>query len=299
MAPLGWKKGEPGAIGWSEKRSSCWPSRRWSRCFASSMRFRYAVEVLLAGPRGAVDALEHLVAAVAPPVGAGDAGQPEGGDVTRRRHVGTPAEVDELALPVEGHDVLGDAADDLHLVVLAHALEEPDGFLTGQLLAAHRKVLGDDGAHRRLDLLQVLRGEPLWPFEVVVEAVLDHGTDRDLGAGEQPLHGLRHQMRARVPEHVEPFGRVRRHGREATVLAQRAAQVDDPRAVTVLDASGDRAPQLLAPGAVVLGVNAQRISGGGSRGQTLLRPVGKGHDDLGHPGLHDERRGRVLDERGQ
>src|SRR5215475_5730779 len=38
------------------------------------------VEVLLAGPRGAINALEHLVPAVAPPVGAGDAGQPEGGD---------------------------------------------------------------------------------------------------------------------------------------------------------------------------------------------------------------------------
>src|SRR5262249_35228474 len=49
------------------------------------------VEVLLARPGRSIDALEHLVAAVTAPVGAGDAGEREGADVPGRRDVGAPA----------------------------------------------------------------------------------------------------------------------------------------------------------------------------------------------------------------
>src|SRR5439155_12202815 len=55
------------------------------------------LEILLARPRGAVDALQLLVARVPPPVLPGERGQPEGGNAPGRRHVGPAAEVDELA----------------------------------------------------------------------------------------------------------------------------------------------------------------------------------------------------------
>ena len=75
-----------------------------------------------------------------------------------RGNVRSAAQVDELALAVERHDVLGDAADDLDLVVLAHAREEPDGLLARQLLAADREVLRHDRTHRLLDALRDRRG---------------------------------------------------------------------------------------------------------------------------------------------
>jgi hypothetical protein len=70
-----------------------------------------------------------------------------------------------------------------------------------------------------------------------------------------------------------------------TVDRQRAAEIDDARTAGLVHACRDRASQLLATGPVALGVQAERITGGGPRWQTLLRPVGEGHDDLGHPGL--------------
>src|SRR5207253_4819959 len=72
---------------------------------------------IFAGPRRAIDALELLVAGVTTPVGAGDGRQTEGRDAPGRRHVRAAAEVHELALVVERDGVLGDALDDLDLVV--------------------------------------------------------------------------------------------------------------------------------------------------------------------------------------
>src|SRR5205823_7746020 len=84
------------------------------------------LEVLRARPRGAIDALELLVACVAAPVGAGQAGQPEGRDAAGGGHVRAAAEIDELALPVERHSLVRDALDDLDLVALAHGAEAAD-----------------------------------------------------------------------------------------------------------------------------------------------------------------------------
>src|SRR5207244_6053480 len=73
------------------------------------------VELLLREPRGAVDALEHRVALVAPPVGAGGREQLEVLHVRGRRHVRPAAEVDEVALPVERDARRLDPLEDLRL----------------------------------------------------------------------------------------------------------------------------------------------------------------------------------------
>ena len=52
-------------------------------------------------------------------------------------------------------------------------------------------------------LREILGRERLGLGEVVVEAVLDRGTDRHLHVGEQPLHGLRHHVRGGVPQRRE------------------------------------------------------------------------------------------------
>src|SRR5581483_12424753 len=57
---------------------------------------------LLVGPRGAVDALELLVVAVAAPIGARHLHQLEGvAELAGRRQVRPGAEIDELALAIE------------------------------------------------------------------------------------------------------------------------------------------------------------------------------------------------------
>src|SRR2546421_792793 len=59
------------------------------------------VEIFLLCPRGAVDALEHLVLRVAAPVRAGDPHQLEVFELPRRRYMRPTAQVDPVALPVE------------------------------------------------------------------------------------------------------------------------------------------------------------------------------------------------------
>src|SRR5207253_9563735 len=99
---------------------------------------------IFAGPRRAIDALELLVAGVTTPVGAGDGRQTEGRDAPGRRHVRAAAEVHELALVVERDGVLGDALDDLDLVVLAHLPETAHRLVARHLLATDGQILRDD-----------------------------------------------------------------------------------------------------------------------------------------------------------
>ena len=66
--------------------------------------------------------------------------------------------------------------------------EERDGLVARQLLAA--RPAGSRATISRivvLDAREVVGREPLGPLEVVVEAVLDHRADRDLGAREEAL----------------------------------------------------------------------------------------------------------------
>ena len=69
-----------------------------------------------------------------------------------------------------------------------------------------RQRLGDDLLHLGFDLFQIVGRERRLAREVVVEAVVDHRTDRDLGIRKQPLRRLREQMRGRVADDVERLG---------------------------------------------------------------------------------------------
>jgi hypothetical protein len=63
--------------------------------------FEIRIEILAITPRGAVDALELLVARVAAPVGAGNAHQPKSLDGARARNVRSATEIDPVTLAVE------------------------------------------------------------------------------------------------------------------------------------------------------------------------------------------------------
>ena len=70
-------------------------------------------------------------------------------------------------------------------------------------LACEGRVAGDDLAHLGFDRGQVFGRERLVAREVVIEAVLDHRADGDLGAGIELLHRLGHDMRRVVADQLE------------------------------------------------------------------------------------------------
>ncbi len=119
------------------------------------------------------------------------------------------AEVVPVAVVID-RDVLacGQVADDLGLVLFADAFEMRDRLRARPHLAGGRQVRFDELVHPRLDPGQIVGGEGLVADEIVEEAVFDVRADGDLGAGEQLLHRLRHQMRGVVADEIERLGLV-------------------------------------------------------------------------------------------
>jgi len=150
------------------------------------------VLVFLLRPGRAVDALEHLVLAVAAPIGAGHLHQLEHLELAGGRHVRAAAQVDEVALAVQRDRlVVRDRRDDLGLVLLAYRVEEIHRVVALPFLARDDLVLLGQLQHLVLDGGQVLGRERPRVREIVVEAVVDDRADRDLGLGEQRLDRVR------------------------------------------------------------------------------------------------------------
>ena len=182
-----------------------------------------ALELLLVAPGGAIDALQHRLVLVAPPVGAGDRQQLE----SLARHLAGVLDVRPLAQVLEG--VLAIGSDRHRLVELvAHLVDLPlaqagdqlllvglVGEQRGGLLAAHlaeleRVLAADDAAHALLDLLEVLRrkgarlaGLLAAEVEVVVEAGRGRRADGELGLGIELEHRLRHDVGGGVADLVQ------------------------------------------------------------------------------------------------
>ena len=151
------------------------------------------VELLLLREAGAVDALEHLAAAVAAPVGAGDARELDGValDAAGGVQMRAGAEVDEFALTIEGDDgVLRQVVDELDLVRLIALLHELQRFLARELKTLETQLFLADLAHLGLELLEHLGREWLGAVKIVIETVLDGRTDGQFHLGVQALHGL-------------------------------------------------------------------------------------------------------------
>jgi hypothetical protein len=124
---------------------------------------------------------------VAAPVGAGHLHQLEVLELAGAGHVRAAAQVLERLRGTATHPRCRDAGDDLGLVGLAQALEVGHGLVARQHAAHHRLVLLGQLGHLLLDGGQVFRREGALVGEVVVEAVLDHRADGDLGVGNSSL----------------------------------------------------------------------------------------------------------------
>ncbi len=179
---------------------------------------KVGLELLLRLEQGAVDALEHGVALAATPVRPRDVHQLERLHLSRALHVRPPAEVDEVAVPVQAHLLVLDLVDELQLVRLLR--EQLARLLPGHLLVHERHVGGHPRAHLLLDDRQVVRGQGPRQGEIVVEAGIDGRADAQLGVREHLQHGLGHDVGGGVPQPLQPlfFGHRVKTSRHASVL---------------------------------------------------------------------------------
>ena len=164
------------------------------------------LEIGLARERGAVNALQHLVAFAAEPVGAGDVGDLERADLAGVRQVRPAAQIHEVAVGVVGHLGIGrDHRQEVELVLLVGGGESSLRLVAGGFAGHERLLLGDDLAHARLDLLQVLGSERRGAREVVVKAVLDRRSAGDLDVREQVDDRGGEHVGRRMAQPVERF----------------------------------------------------------------------------------------------
>ena len=223
------------------------------------------LELLLVRPRGAIDPLEHLVVGIPAPVRARDAHELERlAEPSGRGEVRTAAEVDPVALAVEGDGLVArDALDDLRLVLLAPLAEEPDRLVAAPHLARDGLVAVDDLAHAILHALQVLGREGLIAGEVVVEPVLDGRPDGDLRLRPELLDRLGEDVGRVVAQQLERLLGIPGHDGDGRVgvdgrgeIAHRTVDPDCERrpGESLADARGDVGPghrSVEAPGRAV------------------------------------------------
>ena len=188
-----------------------------------------SVEFFLLCERRAVDARQHRIVAVAAPIGAGDLHQLEGAsDLAGGGHMRAAAEIEPVALLVDLDGLVGrDRVDQLDLEHFAVVAEHLLGLLARPYLLGKGFVARDDLAHFLFDRGKIFRRERLVAEEVVIKAVLDGGTDRDLGAGPQRLHRFGQHMRGVVPDQLQRAGIVAGDEFDFRIALDRIGKVDD------------------------------------------------------------------------
>jgi osmotically-inducible protein OsmY len=182
------------------------------------------LEVILAEPRRAVDALQHLAVLVAAPICARGVQQLEVLDARRVGNVRPAAEVEEGPVGVDGdHLIVSQFGEPLQL-------ERIVAELLLRLRAAH--LLAHEGVlllrrflHLRLEVGEILGGEGLRHLEIVVEAVLDARAEADLRVGAEATHRGGEQVRGRVAEHIERRRILLREHAKGAARSQRGAEV--------------------------------------------------------------------------
>ncbi len=131
-----------------------------------------------------------------------------------------------VALPVEGDDlVLGQVANQLHLIGLAALLHVGDGLITGQGKPHLAVVLFDDAGHFLLDFLHHLGGEGLGHVKVVVKAVLNCRADGQLGIGHHIFDGGGQHVGGRVAQHAPRLRVIKGEELQAAIPVQGVGQL--------------------------------------------------------------------------
>ena len=138
------------------------------------------------------------------------------------------AQIEPVALLVDFQFlVFGDGVDQFDLEVLALVAKHLLGLVARPHFLGEGFVARDDLAHLLFDRGQVFRREGLVAREVVIEAVLDHRPDGDLGAGPERLHGFGQHMRGVMPDQFQRARVLAIEEFDFCVLPDRVGEIGD------------------------------------------------------------------------
>jgi hypothetical protein len=238
------------------------------------------LQVVLAEESGAIDAHQLLPLRICTPVGTRHCRELGVLEKARVRHVGPAAEIHEIAVAIEGERV-APPLDLAHQLELELVVATVDGLVAREDLVLFRvlhlaalegvRLLGN-APHLLLDGGEVLWGDlPVREVDVVVEPVLHHRPDGELGARIEAEDRVRHEVGGRVPQHLERLGILLREQRHLGAVREWGSEVDD----LVADPGGDGR---LGEAGADLGGEVRR---GGASTEFARTPVRESH--LGHP----------------
>ena len=176
-------------------------------------------EVFLVRPGGAVDTGQHLVVGIAAPVGAGEAGQLEGTQVARVRHMGADTHVRVVFVVIQGDGLaLGDTPHDFLLVGLVPGLEGGQRLFTSDHLADHLMIALGQFVHACLYLFEIFGRERAIDGDIVIKALVNDRPDGHLDVRVDRLERLPEQMRTGVADDIQPLGIARRNQRDFGIV---------------------------------------------------------------------------------
>ena len=192
------------------------------------------VELLFLCKSAAVDACEHSVPGIAPPVGSRRLHELVRAHPAAAREMRPPAQVEEVPHAVERDDGFRDIGQQFLLVRLTG--KSLQRFLLGHLLSNKRLIAPDDLLHLLLDPLEVLRGKRFLHVEIVVEPVFDRGPDGDPYLRKEFLYGRSHHMGSTVPHDFEAVRILGHHPLDLSLRGSLRGKIPDGS----VDAGGDR-----------------------------------------------------------
>ena len=164
--------------------------------------FQISVQLFFFRESYAVNTLQHFAAAVATPVSTGCRGQLNSVafNTTSRIKVRTSAQIGEVALFIEAdYSVFRQVIDELNLVGFFQLFHKFDCFCTRQFEAFQFQLFFADFTHFAFKSSQIFRSEGSRSIEVVVEAVVNAGTDSQFNFRMQTFHSLRQYVGASMP----------------------------------------------------------------------------------------------------
>ena len=156
----------------------------FSRLFQA---LQVGVKGFFIGPRGTIDTLQHLVVAIATPVGARDFHQLKVMTEAHVRHVRTTAHVDVFFVMVQARlvimrDVFIKNRDFIALATLHEGFTRfvPADFLLNDVIVSFGELV-----HTFFERVDIFLSQGMVKINVIVETVVDNRTDRHFGVRPQ------------------------------------------------------------------------------------------------------------------
>ena len=152
----------------------------------------------------AVQTLQLLAVGVAAPIGPGKLHHLESADLAGGGNMRARAQVNKVAMAVDGDLLVGQVVDVLKLEALVG--EDFLRPLDGNHFAHEGLVLLHNLGHLLLDCREIVRRDVLGQLEIVEIAVVGSGTEGNLRPWEQLLYRFRHDMRAGMAHDGKSLG---------------------------------------------------------------------------------------------